>query len=1311
MRKKMLKVLLSFVMVLQMVLMPRVVGAIEVEFTPYQECQVIAEGQFEDQEGRDGVVGAPWRLCDDRTLFVDAGFINWTGFMSPWFGYRNGITNIVFTGPIRAGTSLRSLFSSLDRVREIEGLTYFDTSQVIDMSFMFSGARDLTSLDVSSFDTANVTNMREMFSVSDLFREMFSVSDLSSRSDNLDVPNIDTGNVTTRSPVIWRTNLTNLDVSNFDTSNVTDMSGMFHGSIRLSNLDVSNFDTSNVTDMSYMFSRNGSINLDLSTFNTSNVINMSGMFAHSLWLNILDVSNWDTSSVVDMSDMFWMVWWLTSLDASSWDMSSVVDMSGMFSGTQSLTSLDVSTWDTGSVTDMSYMFSGAYSLTSLDVSTWNTSSVTDMNNMFSWMFWDASMGGLTTLDVSSWDTSSVVNMSRMFSGAYSLTSLDVSNWNTSSVTDMSYMFSGTESLGELTLGEQFIFRGGNLNLPKVRQTAEFTGYWQNVGEGNVENPQGDYVLTSYQLTAPGSRMADTWVWQPTDRLIPTCEVIASGQFTNQPEGISGSEWYLCDNGTLFIDEGFMNWDGDFSPWHAYYTQITEIVIRGEITAGISLRSLFHGLFYVVEIVGLENIDTSSVTDMSEMFSWMRRLTNLDVSTWDTSSVTNMSGMFGVADSLRELDVSSWDTSSVIDMSRMFWVARSLTSLGVSNWDTSSVIDMSEMFSNALSLRELDVSSWDTSSVIDMHGMFGWAHSLTSLDVSTWDTSSVIDMSKMFSGTESLSELTLGEQFIFTGNPELPEIWQTVEFTGYWQNVGNGTTWDPRGEYVLTSAQLTAPGTRLADTWVWQPTEHSIPACEVIVSGQFTNQPEGITGSEWRICEDGTLEINEGFINWTSALSPWNAYQAYITQVDIRGQITAGPSLRALFRGLTEVVAIEGLTYFDTSATTSMYRMFFGASSVTALDVTSFDTSNVVNMGLMFRDASSLTSVNVSGFDTGNVIDMREMFRATQIEELDLSGFDTSSVTNMNHMFTALQTLRVLILGESFSFIGTPNLVPIRQTETYTGLWQGSGVAFTSAQLMAQFDGPTMSGIFVRQEWQQADGCEIVERGRFSNSATVPGAEWRICEDGTLIVDEGFINWTLVTSPWHAYRADITSIVFVGPIITGTSLRSLFHDLSNVETIEGLTYFDTSNVTSMARMFRGASSLVDLDLSNFDTSNVTDMSWMFFGASGLETLDVTDFDTSNVTSMALMFRETSNLTDLDVTNFNTENVTDMREMFRGMSSLEVLDLSSFDTGRVTNMNHMFVGLTSLNELILGELFRPIGNPGLPTIRETAGFTGR
>ena len=48
--------------------------------------------------------------------------------------------------------------------------------------------------------------------------------------------------------------LTNINLSNFNTQNVTNMGSMFDGCSSLTNINLSNFNTQNVTDMSCMFS-------------------------------------------------------------------------------------------------------------------------------------------------------------------------------------------------------------------------------------------------------------------------------------------------------------------------------------------------------------------------------------------------------------------------------------------------------------------------------------------------------------------------------------------------------------------------------------------------------------------------------------------------------------------------------------------------------------------------------------------------------------------------------------------------------------------------------------------------------------------------------------------------------------------------------------------------------------------------------------------------------------------------------------------------------------------------------------------------
>ena len=151
------------------------------------------------------------------------------------------ITDVSFKGSnISNVTNMHGMFSNCMNLTSLD-VSNFDTSNVIDMTKMFSGCRSLTSLDVSSFDTSNVTEMGSMFS--------------GCRS------------------------LTSLDVSSFDTSNVTYMSYMFDGCSGLTSLDVSSFDTSNVIYMGYMFNGCGSLtSLTLSNFDTSKVTYMNNMF-------------------------------------------------------------------------------------------------------------------------------------------------------------------------------------------------------------------------------------------------------------------------------------------------------------------------------------------------------------------------------------------------------------------------------------------------------------------------------------------------------------------------------------------------------------------------------------------------------------------------------------------------------------------------------------------------------------------------------------------------------------------------------------------------------------------------------------------------------------------------------------------------------------------------------------------------------------------------------------------------------------------------------------------------------------------------
>ena len=211
-----------------------------------------------------------------------------------------------------------------------------------------------------------------------------------------------------------------IDVSNFDTSNVTDMYRMFSGMSKITSLDVSNFDTSKAIDMEYMFSGVRSLtSLNVSNFDTSNVTDMQSMFSSMESLTSLNVSNFNTSNVTNMRNMFSSIYNLVSLDLSNFNTSKVVNMGFMFSHSYNLTSLNLSNFNTSNVTDMESMFGGMYNLVFLDLSNFNTAKVIVMSNMFGvWTTTDPSRDKLEKIYVNNdFDISPTgVSADNMFSG-------------------------------------------------------------------------------------------------------------------------------------------------------------------------------------------------------------------------------------------------------------------------------------------------------------------------------------------------------------------------------------------------------------------------------------------------------------------------------------------------------------------------------------------------------------------------------------------------------------------------------------------------------------------------------------------------------------------------------------------------------------------------------------------------------------------------------------------------------------------------------------------------------------------------------
>ena len=222
------------------------------------------------------------------------------------------------------------MFYNCKNITNID-LSLFDTKNITNMGGMFYGCSNLSNIDVSLFNTKKVTNMGGMF---------YNCSNLS----DINLSSFDTKNVTGMGGMfLGCTNLKNINLSSFDTKNVNDMNGMFYNCFNLTYINLSSFDTKNVTNMSYMFYKcSNLINIELPSFNTINVVNMESMFYNCSNARKMNLSSFNTQNVTNMSYMFNNCSNLASLDISLFDTQNVTNMGGIFDGCSKLTNIKLS---------------------------------------------------------------------------------------------------------------------------------------------------------------------------------------------------------------------------------------------------------------------------------------------------------------------------------------------------------------------------------------------------------------------------------------------------------------------------------------------------------------------------------------------------------------------------------------------------------------------------------------------------------------------------------------------------------------------------------------------------------------------------------------------------------------------------------------------------------------------------------------------------------------------------------------------------------------------------------------------------------
>ena len=940
-----------------------------------------------------------------------------------------------------------------------------------------------------------------------------------------------------------------------------------------------NLTSSAVTDMGEMFSGCSSLtSLNVSNFNTSAVTDMRSMFSGCSDLRSLNLSNFNTSAVTAMSEMFYGCSGLKELNLSNFNTAAVTNMSGMFRSCSGLTVLNLSNFNTSKVTDMSSMFSGCSGLTALNLSNFNTSKVTNMSSMFS------GCSGLTALNLSNFNTSKVTNMSSMFWGCFSLkTIFNTNTWRSDNSQNMFY--------GCAQLKGAVKYDGKKLDATMANPT---TGYFADPRpKAYVLQSEDKQTLTFFYDAKSTLRSGKTWGIDEKEK---------KSNFTGPVPVWAGA--FSFPNGVVtkvVFDTSFKN----FRP--------------------TTTKDWFYNLSALTTIEGLENLNTSAVTDMREMFSGCSRLKELNLSNFNTSKVTDMRAMFQNCSSLTSLNFSNFNTSKVTDMREMFSRCSGLKELNLSNFNTSAVTDMSYIFQDCSSLTSLNLSNFNTSAVTNMSEMFNGCSGLTSLNVSSFNTSAVTDMSWMFKNCSGLNELNVsnlntskvtGLREMFSGCSSLKEL-----------NVSNFNT------SAVTN-----------------------------MSGMFSGC-SGLTSLSLSNFNTAAVTNMSGMFRSCSGLTVLNLSNFNTATVT---------DMSSMFSGCSSLTELN-VSNFNTSKVTNMEGMFSGCSRLkTILNTNTWRCDNSRDMFFSCKQLRGAVKFDESTVDATMANPETGYFTDSISRAYVQQSEDQQTLTFYYDVNRAFRSGKTWGINEKHDY----------PYPAWTGTSSSPNKGVTKIVFDASFKNfrPTTTKYWFSY-LKALTTIECIENLNTSNVTDMSGM-FSYCSNLTSLNILNFNTSAVTNMRGMFYGCSRLTSLNISNFNTSavTNMSWMFYGCSGLTELN-VSNFNTSAVTDMGWMFHGCSGLAELNVSNFNTSAVWNMSEMFYGCSGLMSLNVSNFNTSAVTDMRYMFYGCSGLTSLNVSNFNTSKVTDMRGMFTNCSGLKAI--LNLNTWRCERSQDMFKGCTQLN----------------------------
>ena len=364
--------------------------------------------------------------------------------------------------------------------------------------------------------------------------------------------------------------------------------------------------------------------------------------------------------------------------------------------------------------------------------------------------------------------------------------------------------------------------------------------------------------------------------------------------------------------------------------------------------------------------------------------------------------------------------------------------------------------------------------------------------------------------------------------------------------------------------------------------------------------------------------------------------------------------------------------IQSVTFWESFAAarpTTCYSWFAGCENLTKITGMKerLNTEQVEDMSKMFYNCQNLgigtdylAKINVANFKTENVTSMDEMFSGcSKVTSLDLGSFSFSSgkLNSVKKMFAGCSALKTIYVSDSWVLPGAINATNSEDMfDGCTVLKGSSGTEYSLGYVdafYAHVDGGTGNpGYFSKGDYyvvynnntltfKCGDRTSEQNYNYYTYYVPLDGSTPGWCGTGAATLRSG-IKYVVFDKSFDGARP--------------TSCKNWFENFKKLESMSGMQYFHTDEVTSMENMFHNCENLQSIDLGYFNTSQVEDMTYMFGGCKIITVLNLETFDTRNVTSMNNMFAVMLCLHTIYVDQWEIKDGATTFEMFGNCDNL-------------------------------------------------------